>query len=65
LNDTVSDAGVASSYWIMMDNELQRKRPWPIIMPPEMHRKLWKATVTFRIFGVRAGLESGNFRIEC
>jgi len=27
LNDTVSDAGVASSYWIMMNNELQSKRP--------------------------------------
>jgi len=48
LNDTVSDAGVASSYWIMMNNELQMKRPWPIIM----HRKLLKATVSFRIFGV-------------
>lgn len=33
LNDAVSDAGVASGYWIMMNNELQRKRPWPIIMP--------------------------------
>jgi len=32
LNDTVSDAGVVSSFWIMMNNELQRKRPWPIIM---------------------------------
>jgi hypothetical protein len=27
LNDTVSDAGIASSHWIMMNNELQRKRP--------------------------------------